>query len=89
VPIVGGDFDEGALAAALDHDALNIAAATLYRERFGDTPGIVYAAGVDHAYNLATAFGLQGSRRRRSPEGRRPSGWRRSWPPTGEARSTC
>ena len=60
VPIVGGDFDEGALAAALDHDALNMAAATLYRERFGDTPGIVYAAGVDHAYNLATAFRAAG-----------------------------
>jgi superfamily II DNA or RNA helicase len=56
VPIVGGDFEERALAAALDHEALNMAAATLYRERFGDTPGIVYAAGVDHAYNLATAF---------------------------------
>ena len=60
VPIVGGDFDEGALAAALDHEALNMAAATLYRERFGDTPGIVYAAGVDHAYNLATAFRAAG-----------------------------
>ena len=37
-----------------------MAAATLYRERFGDTPGIVYAAGVDHAYNLATAFRAAG-----------------------------
>ncbi len=53
VPIVGGDFDEGALAAALDHVALNQAAASLYRDRFGATPGIVYAAGVQHAYNLA------------------------------------
>src|SRR5205823_2415563 len=44
----------------LDHEALNMAAATLYRERFGDTPGIVYAAGVDHAYNLATAFRAAG-----------------------------
>ncbi|MFZ1879550.1 MAG: DEAD/DEAH box helicase family protein [Gaiellaceae bacterium] len=60
VPIVGGDFDERALAQALDHEALNLAAATLYRERFGDTPGIVYAAGVDHAYNLATAFRAAG-----------------------------
>ena len=60
VPIVGGDFEERALAAALDHEALNMAAATLYRERFGDTPGIVYAAGVDHAYNLATAFRAAG-----------------------------
>src|SRR5205085_1657550 len=39
---------------------LNMAAATLYRERFGDTPGIVYAAGVDHAYNLAIAFRAAG-----------------------------
>src|SRR5438876_7520299 len=62
VPIVGGDFEERALAAALDHEALNLAAATLYRERFGDTPGIVYAAGVDHAYNLATAFRAAGIR---------------------------
>ncbi|MDP9286300.1 MAG: DEAD/DEAH box helicase family protein, partial [Actinomycetota bacterium] len=60
VPIVGGDFEERALAQALDHEALNLAAATLYRERFGDTPGIVYAAGVDHAYNLATAFRAAG-----------------------------
>ena len=60
VPIVGGDFEERALADALDHEALNMAAATLYRERFEDTPGIVYAAGVDHAYNLATAFRAAG-----------------------------
>jgi ribonuclease E len=60
VPIVGGDFEERALAQALDHEALNMAAATLYRERFGETPGIVYAAGVDHAYNLATAFRAAG-----------------------------
>jgi superfamily II DNA or RNA helicase len=56
VPIVGGDFEERALAAVLDHTALNQAAASLYRERFDNTPGIVYAAGVDHAYNLAQEF---------------------------------
>ncbi len=60
VPIVGGDFEERALAAALDHQALNQAAASLYRERFGSTPGIVYAAGVDHAYNLAQEFRATG-----------------------------
>ncbi|MEO5575792.1 MAG: DEAD/DEAH box helicase family protein [Gaiellaceae bacterium] len=60
VPIVGGDFEEGALAAALDHQALNQAAASLYRERFDTTPGIVYAAGVDHAYNLAQEFRAAG-----------------------------
>jgi superfamily II DNA or RNA helicase len=60
VPIVGGDFEERALAAALDHQALNQAAASLYRDRFGPTPGIVYAAGVDHAYNLAQEFRAAG-----------------------------
>src|SRR6516165_936620 len=60
VPIVGGDFEERALAAALDHDALNQAAASLYRDRFGSTPGIVYAAGVAHAYNLAQEFRAAG-----------------------------
>src|SRR6187549_3513659 len=60
VPIVGGDFEERALAAALDHQALNHAAASLYRERFGATPGIVYAAGVEHAYNLAQEFRAAG-----------------------------
>jgi ribonuclease E len=60
VPIVGGDFEERALAAALDHQALNQAAASLYRERFDATPGIVYAAGVDHAYNLAQEFRAAG-----------------------------
>jgi ribonuclease E len=60
VPIVGGDFDEGALAKVLDHKALNQAAASLYRDRFEDTPGIVYAAGVDHAYNLAQEFRATG-----------------------------
>ena len=60
VPIVGGDFEERALAAALDHQALNQAAASLYRERFDSTPGIVYAAGVDHAYNLAQEFRAAG-----------------------------
>ena len=60
VPIVGGDFEERALAAALDHIALNQAAASLYRDRFGQTPGIVYAAGVDHAYHLAQEFRATG-----------------------------
>jgi superfamily II DNA or RNA helicase len=60
VPIVGGDFEERALAEALDHQALNQAAASLYRDRFGSTPGIVYAAGVKHAYNLAQEFRAAG-----------------------------
>jgi ribonuclease E len=60
VPVVGGDFEERALAAVLDHKALNQAAASLYRDRFDSTPGIVYAAGVDHAYNLAQEFRAAG-----------------------------
>jgi superfamily II DNA or RNA helicase len=60
VPIVGGDFEERALAAVLDHAALNQAAASLYRDRFDSTPGIVYAAGVEHAYNLAVEFRAAG-----------------------------
>ena len=60
VPIIGGDFDERALAAVLDHVAINQAAASLYRDRFDHTPGIVYAAGVEHAYNLAREFRAAG-----------------------------
>jgi ribonuclease E len=56
VEIVGGDFDQGQLASALDLDPLNLAAADLYQSRFGDTPGIVYAAGVDHAERVAAAM---------------------------------
>src|SRR5207244_3794358 len=44
----------------LDHQALNQAAAGMYRDRFDNTPGIVYAAGVDHAYNLAKEFRAAG-----------------------------
>jgi ribonuclease E len=60
VPIVGGDYDERALAAVLDHVVINQAAASLYRDRFDHTPGIVYAAGVEHAYNLAREFRAAG-----------------------------
>ena len=49
----------GAGRGARPH-ALNQAAASLYRDRFGSTPGIVYAAGVDHAYNLAQEFRAAG-----------------------------
>src|SRR5262245_29761539 len=60
VPIVGGDFDQEALARVLDHEALNQAAASLYRDRFDSTPGVVYAAGVEHAYHLAQEFRAAG-----------------------------
>ncbi len=56
VEVVGGDFDQGQLAAALDLDPFNMAAADLYQSRFGDTPGIVYAAGVEHAERVAMAM---------------------------------
>src|SRR5687767_14813803 len=60
VPIVGGDYDQEVLAKVLDHDLINQAAASLYRNRFENTPGIVYAAGVEHAYNLAREFRAAG-----------------------------
>ena len=60
VPIVGGDYDQEILARVLDHAVINQAAASLYRDRFDQTPGIVYAAGVEHAYNLAREFRAAG-----------------------------
>jgi ribonuclease E len=60
VPIVGGDYDQEALAKVLDRELINQAAASLYRDRFDATPGIVYAAGVEHAYNLAREFRAAG-----------------------------
>ena len=79
VPIVGGDYDQEALAKVLDHELINQAAASLYRDRFDATPGIVYAAGVDHAYNLAQEFRAAG------PQGR---GGQRSHP-AGQARGNA
>ena len=60
VPIVGGDYDQEILAKVLDHQLINQAAASFYRDRFDNTPGIVYAAGVEHAYNLAREFRAAG-----------------------------
>jgi superfamily II DNA or RNA helicase len=60
VPIVGGDYDQEVLAKVLDHELINQAAASLYRDRFDNTAGIVYAAGVEHAYNLAREFRAAG-----------------------------
>jgi superfamily II DNA or RNA helicase len=56
VKIVGGDYDQQELAVALDHDALNMAAAMYYQDLFGNRPGIVYSAGVDHAIRVAAAM---------------------------------
>ena len=56
VRIVGGDYDQAELAEVLDHDAVNMAAAMYYLDMFGQRPGIVYAAGVDHAGRVAAAM---------------------------------
>ncbi len=53
---VDQDFDQEELAALLDQGPFNAAVADLYRVRFRDVPGVVYAAGVKHAYNVAEAF---------------------------------
>jgi len=53
---VDQDFDQEELAALLDQAPFNLAIADLYRARFKDMPGVVYAAGVKHAYNVAEAF---------------------------------
>jgi hypothetical protein len=53
---VDQDFDQEELAALLDQAPFNMAVADLYRARFKDLPGVVYSAGVRHAYNVAKAF---------------------------------
>lgn len=53
---VDQDFDQDELAKLLDQAPFNLAIADLYRARFKDMPGVVYAAGVKHAYNVAEAF---------------------------------
>src|SRR5262249_60508751 len=40
----------------LDQLPFNLAIADLYKTRFNTVPGVVYAAGVRHAYNVAHAF---------------------------------
>ncbi|MEX2193765.1 MAG: DEAD/DEAH box helicase family protein [Thermoleophilaceae bacterium] len=57
---VDQDFDQEELAALLDQGPFNAAIADLYRVRFKDVPGVVYAAGVKHAYNVAEAFRAAG-----------------------------
>ncbi len=53
---VDTEFDQDELAELLDQQPFNMAAANLYKTRFNGVPGVVYAAGVKHAYNLAEAF---------------------------------
>jgi ribonuclease E len=53
---VDTEFDQDELAKLLDQQPFNMAVANLYKTRFNGVPGVVYAAGVQHAYNLAEAF---------------------------------
>jgi superfamily II DNA or RNA helicase len=57
---VDTEFDQEMLAELLDQLPFNLAAANLYKTRFNGMPGVVYAAGVRHAYNLAEAFREEG-----------------------------
>jgi ribonuclease E len=57
---VDTEFDQEELAQLLDQQPFNLAAADLYKTRFHNVPGVVYAAGVKHAYNLAEAFRAEG-----------------------------
>ncbi len=57
---VDTEFDQEELAELLDQQPFNLAAADLYKTRFNGVPGVVYAAGVKHAYNLAEAFRAEG-----------------------------
>src|SRR6202044_1391724 len=57
---VDTEFDQEMLAELLDQAPFNLAVANLYKVRFNGVPGVVYAAGVRHAYNLAVAFRDEG-----------------------------
>ena len=50
------EFDQEMLAELLDQQPFNYAIADLYKTRFNGVPGVVYAAGVRHAYNVAQSF---------------------------------
>ena len=53
---VDTEFDQEMLAELLDQTPFNVAIADLYKTRFNGVPGVVYTAGVKHAYNVAQAF---------------------------------
>ena len=59
---VDTEFDQEMLAELLDQTPFNLAIADLYKTRFNGVPGVVYAAGVKHAYNLETAFVEMGTK---------------------------
>jgi superfamily II DNA or RNA helicase len=53
---VDTEFDQEMLAELLDQTPFNVAVADLYKTRFNGIPGVVYAAGVRHATNVAQSF---------------------------------
>jgi superfamily II DNA or RNA helicase len=53
---VDTEFDQEMLAELLDQLPFNVAVADLYKTRFNGVPGVVYAAGVRHAYNVAESM---------------------------------
>ena len=57
---VDTEFDQEMLAELLDQHPFNVAVADLYKTRFNGVPGIVYAAGVRHAYHVAEAMRAAG-----------------------------
>ena len=57
---VDTEFDQEMLAELLDQAPFNMAIANLYKTRFNGVPGVVYAAGVRHAMNVAQAFRDEG-----------------------------
>jgi hypothetical protein len=57
---VDTEFDQELLAELLDQLPFNVAVADLYKTRFNGVPGVVYAAGVRHAYNVAEAMRAEG-----------------------------
>ena len=57
---VDTEFDQEMLAELLDQHPFNVAVADLYKSRFNGVPGVVYAAGVRHAYNVAEAMRADG-----------------------------
>ena len=84
------EFDQEMLAELLDQLPFNFAIADLYKTRFNGVPGVVYAAGVRHAYNVAEAFRERGHQGRgrlgRDAQARAGRDPRRA---TSAARSTC
>ena len=86
---VDTEFDQEMLAELLDQTPFNLAVADLYKTRFNGVPGVVYAAGVKHAYNLAKAFPRWASTPRGSRARPPSASWRGCWPTTSPARSTC